>query len=331
MPTRPSVVPRPKRALHRLIARAPVGAIYCLVACFACLNRARAHEIADELTIGELSAVDLRTVYVTEQLEAEFTLNDTWFIMASAALTHLTPTATLRSADIPHYGVALGVTPLPKLELELVAQVAPPSSVFDVALAPTTYLFELQSQAYAGLVSATYDAGQQGDISTKFEASFGIGRYATQRMLFYEAATLSPADSTLSAILQYHGLATATVGLFNTIDLALSAAYYGYFGNFTTPDGQNIILANGLPLEPLRFAIRGSAVYRLGDSSIGAHLQRAQYASGLGGSWSGGAKLDLSVSESVDLSLSGELQRALFTDGTMWNVFGVTVGASFAF
>jgi hypothetical protein len=342
VPARPSFVPRPRSALEasptrcatRLL-RSLVGAICCLLGsfalsvCWACT--ARAHEIAEELTIGGLSAGVLDTFYVIAQLEAVFALNDTWFIMTSAALTHLAPTATLRPADIPHYGLALGVTPSQNLEFELVAQLAPPSSVFDAAVAPAAYLVELQSQSFAALASATHTSDEQRDIAAKLEATVGVAYYSTQRTLFYDTAGVLPAAPTLSALSQYRAALTATTTFLGRTDLALSGSYYGYFQNFTTPDGQNIILASGLPLEPLRLAIRGSAAHKLGDFTFGAHIQRALYVSGLGGSWSAGAKVDLSVSDPLELSLSGEFQDALFTDGTTWNVFGVTLGASFAF
>jgi hypothetical protein len=65
--------------------------------------------------------------------------------------------------------------------------------------------------------------------------------------------------------------------------------------------------------------------------ALGAHVQRAGYVAGLGGSWSVGATALRSVHDAIELALSVEYQRADFSDGTRWIVFGVGLGATYSF
>jgi hypothetical protein len=295
-------------------------------------GHAQAHELADEFTVGELSAGSLRTAYIADQLEGVLELSDQWFLTAAAGLTHLAPTPTLHSADIPHYVGGLGFEPSDRLEINLAAQYAPRSSLLensgDVA---EPWLLQLNSRSLALLLTAAYATGQKRDVEAKLEGELGVSHYDTEREQYYDTTGALPAAASVASLTQCHAALTVTTSLFRHTDIAASGAYYTYLGNYTQSDGENIILANGLPLEPLRYAVRATLTEHVGKLAIGGHIQHAGYVSALGGSWGGGVKAELPIVEAVELSLSGEFQHAVFSDATRWTVLGVSLGASYAF
>jgi hypothetical protein len=304
-----------------------------LLASLGAASRAQAHELADELTVGELSAGSLRTAYIADQLEGVLELSDQWFISAAAGLTHLAPTSTLHTADIPHYLLGLGFESNDQLEINLAVSYSPTSSLLensgDVS---EPWLLRLDSRSLGLLLTAAYATGQKRDLEAKVEGEVGISHYDSERAQYYDITGALPTSANASSSLtQGHLALTVTTSLFRHTDIAASGAYYGYLGNYQQSDGQNIILANGLPLEPLRDALRATITEHLGKLAIGGHIQHADYVSDLGGSWSGGVKGELPIVEAIELSLSAEYQHAVFADGTRWSVLGVSLGASYAF
>jgi hypothetical protein len=290
---------------------------------------AQALELGDELSVGVINAGHLRSSFVSNELEMELDLTDVLSVSASAGVTHVFPTQLFRSSPFTHFGLGVAFEISQHVELDLELHAAPRNTVDQTTGEPgDSYVFRTLAHAFGGEIAAGYAAPGPGPLTAHVEVALGITHYSAHEQVLESASGPLTADDAFG-LSQLHGSLTYMLSWL-CHSLTVSGSYYVYRADQQTADRDTLFVVDGLPLEPVRYALRPTLTEEFGALELSVHMQYAKYISGLGFGWNAGARLELELSDTVDVSLSTDVARALYAEASRFTVFTTSVAVSIA-
>lgn len=143
--------------------------------------------------------------------------------------------------------------------------------------------YSYRSSSLGGGLSAEYDTAGEGDVETIADAYLGLTGYRTTQHARSSKQAQSVLIGTPSSLLQYRASVGVTEQLWRDTEIGLTGTYYLYSEDpiDTGYDGPSIWgrggVSEGVPLEPLRWAIRPSVRQKLGPWKVGAYVHYGRY------------------------------------------------------
>jgi hypothetical protein len=276
-------------------------------------ERVRALEVDHELGYGVIDAQGQRSSFWSFDLDVNAALGKRWLVRADASLAHYLATDSFDSASILWLGCGAGWKPLPHLQVSLELHGALPHTFVQHtgdAYDPT--VFYTRSHSLGGALSASYDLSLSDTFDLAIDSALGSTRHDAHETDVLRRLTLWDQRS---GLWQFAGTLASTLTIAEDTDVTLTGSVdaYHFDGALTVSDG--FIASDGLPLEPMLYALRLAASHDFGVLEISAHGQYAGYAAKLGHSWNTGIELELTLSDHVSIGCSGLYRRAAYSDG----------------
>lgn len=292
--------------------------------------RAAALDVDGSISVGSLVATGLQTSFVYDQLTAEAELGASLILGLSAGLLLLRDTRTFHAANVAQFGAGIGYQPSERFELDLDAHVLPATSLVQTLDDPRDpRVFQTDSSAYGGNLSAVYVLSTGTSFAQRVDLSLGVTLYRAEQRV-YMSTDEDESAAVPGRLWQGQAVLTYTATLASSTDVSLSGSYAVYASERVQASGGQLILVGGMPLEPVQYALRPTLARRFGPLELSLHGQYGHYTQGLGFGWGAGVKAQLSFSELVNLSLSAEQTRMLYTDGSRMTVSALALGLAFA-
>jgi hypothetical protein len=295
---------------------------------------ARANDVSDELTVGELSSSTYGTnsPYMSDRLGGSVDPSEKLSLSLDATFTRYFKENRVPAENIFQFAVAGDYDVDDHWSFGIDARGSPPSTA--VTPTPAGPVRSRTSLLGAGL-SVEYDSASEDDSSTPderrfetiVESSLVLTEYSTtQRSRF--AGRSSP-----SSLTQFRGSAGVTEVFWQTTETGLFATWFGFStdptgtGYFGTSVFGREAVSEGLPLEPLRWSVRPSFRQRFGSVHVGAYVQYGRYVDDAGWNITAGVKTQIKVSSAWRIWASANLQRDDESSGGTLLIPWASIGA----
>ena len=305
---------------------------------------ARAHDVSDELTVGALASNQSRgsEPYLSDRLGVAGDASDTVTLSVDGTFTRYFKEKKLPAENIYQLAAAVDWEASEHVALGLDGRVSPPSTAVTRATSgagasTADVLVRSRTSLLAAEASAEYDTAGDGPTESILDGALSLASYSTTQTARRAAAPAIRTKATPSALAQWRASVGFTEVLHDDTEAELSGSYYlystdptgtGYFG--ASVFGRESV-SDGLPLEPLRFAVRPAVRQRFGVVKLSAFFQYGRYVDSEGWNALAGVKSQVKVGADWKLWLAVNVQRdALASSEILWIPWG-SVGARLAF
>ncbi len=295
-----------------------------------------ASDVSDELSAGALSSSSARgsSPFLSDRLGGAVDATDALTVSADATFTRYFKSKGASAEGIWQLAAATDYSPNDHLSFGADVR-GSPSSTASVAGATAGAKEAYRSSLIGGGLSAEYDTAGDGNAESIADGYFGLTAFrTTQRSRAAKGAPMVLV-TTPSSLLQWRASLGFTEVLWQNTEACLTGTYYlysadpvdtGYYGPSVLGRGG---VSEGVPLEPLRWALRPGIRQRLGPVRLGAYVQYGRYVGDAGYSLMTAVKATLKASEAVRLWAQVGFQRDGDATGESlsvpWGSFGVRV------
>jgi hypothetical protein len=197
--------------------------------------------------------------------------------------------------------------------------------------------YKERTSSLGALVSAEYDTAGESNLESAVDLTAGVTKYSTtQRRRSGVAGSRVSGPAQGAALAQWKMALGVTETLCEDTDLGVTGTYYlysadptdsGYYGAAVFGRGATAI--DGIPLEPLRYAIRPSVVQRFGDLQVRASFQYGGHVDGAGYGVLGGVKIQYRIMRPLKVWVLGyhehEIDGAGVGENIDWGSLGGTL------
>jgi hypothetical protein len=295
-------------------------------------DRARASDVGDELTLGEIRSGGTATPFWSDRLDGAVDLSDQVALDLSAGLTHYSQSPQSRPGDILQFGAGTSWLVNDHLALDADVFVSPQNMSVERGV-PVTATRMVQGRtvsrtaigaerdktsSYGFAIGADYDTAGDSDAESAVGLSLAATSYSTTQRQRARTQTMF-GDPERASLWQWRLLGSFTETLWRDTDLGLAAAYYfysrdpsqsGYYG--TAVFARSV--SDAIPVEPLEFSIRPSVAQNFGPFRLRGYVQYGRYRESGDYSELGGIKAQYKFSHMVRAWLSGSVQRNSLTE-----------------
>ncbi|HEX4336777.1 MAG TPA: hypothetical protein VH062_12745 [Polyangiaceae bacterium] len=295
-----------------------------------------ATDVSDELSAGALSSSSARgsSPFVSDKVGGAIDASDKLDVSADATFTRYFKSKGASAENILQLAAATDFSPNEHLSFGADVRGSPPSSA-SVAGATTGTRDTYRSSLIGGGLSAEYDTAGDGDAESIADGYVGLTSFHTTQRSRAAKRTPSVLVATPSSLLQWRASLGFTEILWRNTEAGLTGTYYlysadpvdtGYYGPSVLGRGG---VSEGVPLEPLRWALRPTVRQRIGPVRLTAYVQYGRYVDNAGYSVLTAVKATLKVSDPVRLWAQFGFQRDGDSTGESlsvpWGSVGVRV------
>jgi hypothetical protein len=286
---------------------------------FLLARAAHATDVSNELSAGALSSSSSRGnfPFLSDRLGASVDVNEALSFSGDLTYTRYFHSRGAPAENIFQLVAASDYMPDDHLSFGIDVRGSPTSTASTTD--PTTGTgYKYKSASLGGGLSAEYDTAGDSDLETIADAYVGLTGYrTTQRPRSKTEAPngMDGMDRTLASLLQWRASLGVTEQLFRSTEVGLTGTYYIYSEDPANRgyDGVSIWaregVTEGMPLEPLRWAIRPSVRHKFGPLKLGAYVHYGRYVDDDGYMIVAALKGQLKVSEAVRLWVQVGFQR----------------------
>ena len=144
-------------------------------------------------------------------------------------------------------------------------------------------------------------------------------------------------DRDSSSLWQLRASLDFTETVFRSTDFDLLGTYYLYtadpsqVGYYTAGSFSRTTVGDGIPTQPLRFAVRPGVLHRFGSLGVGVSFQHGQYVDGLGHSEIGGLRVEYRFTKAFKAWITGNLENDVNGNNQSTHTGWVGIGARLRF
>ena len=288
-----------------------------------------ATDVSDEISAGALGSSAGRgtSPFVSDRLGGSVDASDALSFSADATFTRYLHSKGAAAEDIWQVAAATDFTPNDHLAFGADVRGSPSSSA---TVEGTNGVKErYRSSLIGGGLSAEYDTAGDGPAETVADSYLGLTGFRTTQLARAPSAAKPVRIGTPSSLLQWRASLGVTEVLWHDTEAGLTGSYYaysedpvdtGYFGASVFGRGG---VSEGVPLEPLRWAIRPAVRQRIGPVRLAAYVQYGRFVGDVGYSVITALKAQVKVSEPLRLWAQVGYQR----DGDPGETLSIPWGA----
>jgi hypothetical protein len=244
---------------------------------------ALATDVSDELSAGALSSSSARgsSPFVSDRLGGALDATDSLALSVDATFTRYFKAKGASAESIFQLDAAADYSPDDHWSFGADVRGSPPSTV--TAPDATGAEYRYRSSLVGGGLSAEYDTAGEGDFETIGDAYLGLTSFRTTQRAKATRASPTPPAATPSSLLQWRLSLGVTEVLWQDTEAGLTGTYYAYSDDpvDTGYNGPSVLgrggVGDGVPLEPLRWALRPSVRQRIGPVKLSAYVQYGRY------------------------------------------------------
>jgi hypothetical protein len=269
---------------------------------------AAATDVSDELSAGALSSSSSRgnSPFLSDRLGASIDASEALSFSTDLTYTRYFHSHGVASENIFQLAAASDYMPNDHLSFGIDVRGSPTSTASTVDSATGTK-YSYRSSSLGGGLSAEYDTAGDGDAETVADTYLGLTGYRTTQRSRESKGAPNVVVGTPTSLLQWRASLGVTEELWRVTEVGLTGTYYLYSedpsgGGYEGPSvwGRGGV-SEGVPLEPLRWAIRPSVRQKFGPLKVGAYVQYGRYVADEGYMVVAALKGQLRLSDAVRL------------------------------
>jgi hypothetical protein len=300
----------------------------------ALARSAAASDVSDELTAGALSSSSARgsAPFLSDRIGGAVDVGDPLSVSADATFTRYFRSKGASAENILQLAAATDFSPSDHLSFGADIRGSPPSST-SITDATTGARQTSRSSLVGGGLSAEYDTAGDGNAESIADGYAGLTSFWTTQRARAGRGMPSMAAGSPAALLQWRLSLGFTEVLWRDTEVGLTGTYFAYSEDPTDTGyyGPSVLgrggVSEGVPLEPLRWALRPSVRQRFGPVRLGATVQYGRYVENVGFSVMFAVKATFRVSDALRLWAQVGFQRDGDDSGESLSVPWGSVGA----
>jgi hypothetical protein len=265
-------------------------------------TNAFATDVSDELSAGALaSSRHGSSPFVSDRLGGSLDATDELALSVDATFTRYFKSRAASAESILQLDGAVDYAPGDHWAFGADVRGSPPSTVTVPDATGTKYSY--RSSLIGGGLSAEYDTAGDSDLETIGDTYLGLTSFRTTQ----RSKVPGSPKTTPPSLLQWRLSLGLTEVLWQNTEVGLTGTYYLYSDdpvdtgyNGTSVGGRGGV-GDGVPLEPLRWALRPMVRERFGPVKLGAYVQYGRYVDDTGYSVMMALKVQWKVTEDVRL------------------------------